>query len=146
MFDMVFVGVVARIVGFEVTSNCVRSCLLIRLFDKTLHNFPEKNNWKQFSGMFCNEVVLPNQHCTIDPCDNQDGKPCLRDRVVPCPWMNCSKRALLSRGQTDHRFKTFISCYRTPGPQKGFRRVSERVSEGVSEGFSEGFRRVLEGL
>ena len=35
----------------------------------------------------------------------------------------------------------FRSCYRTPGPQKGFRRVSEAVSEGVFEGFSKGFRR-----
>ena len=50
--------------------------------------------------------------------------------------------------------KTFISCYRNAGPQKGFRRVSEgvpeRVSEGVSERVSEvsltGFRRVLEGV
>ena len=40
------------------------------------------------------------------------------------------------------RVKTFISCYRTPGPQKGFRRG---VSEGVPKGFSKGFRRVLEG-
>ena len=37
--------------------------------------------------------------------------------------------------------KTFVSCYRTPGPQKGFRRGFEGVSEGVSEGFS----KVLEG-
>ena len=48
------------------------------------------------------------------------------------------------------RIKTFISCYRTPGPHKGFRRVSEGfsegVSEGVSEGFSKGFRRVSEGV
>ena len=40
--------------------------------------------------------------------------------------------------------ETFTSCYRTPGPQKGFGRVSERVSEGVSEGFLKGFRLVLE--
>ena len=38
--------------------------------------------------------------------------------------------------------KTFISCYRTPGPRKG----SEGVFEGVSEGFLKGFRRVLEGV
>ena len=47
------------------------------------------------------------------------------------------------------RVTTSISCYRTPGPQKGFRRVSEGVPEGVSEGVSEGFfkgsRRVSEG-
>ena len=42
--------------------------------------------------------------------------------------------------------KTFISCYRTPRPWKGFRGVSERVSEGLSEAFSKGFRRVLEGF
>ena len=30
------------------------------------------------------------------------------------------------------------SCYRIPGPQKGFRRVSEGVSEGVFEGFLKG--------
>ena len=44
------------------------------------------------------------------------------------------------------RVKTFISCYRTPGPQKGFRRGLEGVSEGVSEGFSKGSRRALEGF
>ena len=48
------------------------------------------------------------------------------------------------------KVKTFISCCRTPRPQKGFRRVSEGfekgVSEGVSEGFSKVFRRVLEGF
>ena len=43
-------------------------------------------------------------------------------------------------------FKTFISCYRTPAPQKGFRRGSEGVSEGFSEGLSKGLRRVLEGV
>ena len=43
------------------------------------------------------------------------------------------------------RVKTFIFCYRTPGPQKGFRRVSQGASEGVSEGFSKGFRRASEG-
>ena len=40
------------------------------------------------------------------------------------------------------RVKTFISCCRTPGPQKGCR----RASEGESEGFPKGFRRVLEGI
>ena len=40
---------------------------------------------------------------------------------------------------TEATLKTFISCYRTPGPQKGFRRVLEGVSEGVPEGFSKGF-------
>ena len=44
------------------------------------------------------------------------------------------------------KVKTFISCYRTPGPRKGFRRSSEGVSEGVSEGFLKGFCRVLEGV
>ena len=39
------------------------------------------------------------------------------------------------------RFKTFVSCYRTPGPQKGSRKVSEGVSEGISQGLSKGFRR-----
>ena len=29
----------------------------------------------------------------------------------------------------------FHSCYRTPGPQRGFRRVSEGVCAGVPEGF-----------
>ena len=42
--------------------------------------------------------------------------------------------------------KTFVSCYRTPGPRKGFRRVSEGVSEGVSELFLKGFRRVFDGI
>ena len=53
------------------------------------------------------------------------------------------------RFEASPRFTTFISCYRTPGPQKGFRRVSEGVFEGVSEGvfegFLKGFRRVSEG-
>ena len=39
-------------------------------------------------------------------------------------------------------FKTFISCYRTPRPRKGFR----RVPEGVLEGVSEGSLKVLEGV
>ena len=37
--------------------------------------------------------------------------------------------------------KTFIPCYRTPGPQKGFRRVSQGVSDGVSEGGFEGVKK-----
>ena len=37
------------------------------------------------------------------------------------------------------RVKTFISCYRTPGPQNGFQK-------GFLKGFLKGFRRVLEGL
>ena len=60
-----------------------------------------------------------------------------------CPLI---KRASIA----SKRVKTFISCYRFLGPQKGFRRVSEgvsgEVSEGVSGGFSKGFRRVLEGV
>ena len=40
----------------------------------------------------------------------------------------------------------FHSCYRTSGPQKGFRRVSEGVSEGVSEAFLKGSFRVSEGV
>ena len=48
------------------------------------------------------------------------------------------------------RVKTFISCYRTPRPRKGFRRVLEGVLEGVSqgvlEGVSEGSLKVLEGF
>ena len=36
------------------------------------------------------------------------------------------------------KVKTFISCYRTPGPRKGFRRVSEGVSEGSLKGFRRG--------
>ena len=36
------------------------------------------------------------------------------------------------------KLKTFISCYRTPRPQKGSWRVPEGVSERVSEGVSEG--------
>ena len=43
--------------------------------------------------------------------------------------------------------KTFISCYRTPGPQKGFRRGFRRgLWSGlwrVAEGFQKSFRRVL---
>ena len=43
------------------------------------------------------------------------------------------------------RITTFISCYRTPGPQKGFRRVSEFL-KGSLKGSLKGFRRVLEGF
>ena len=32
----------------------------------------------------------------------------------------------------------FHSCYRTPGPQKGFTRVLEEVSEGFLKGFRRG--------
>ena len=39
----------------------------------------------------------------------------------------------------------FHSCYRTPGTQKGFRRVSKQVSEGVSEGFFKGFEGFFKG-
>ena len=34
--------------------------------------------------------------------------------------------------------KTFISCYRTPGPQKGFRRVSEGFQKGSLKGSLKG--------
>ena len=67
------------------------------------------------------------------------------------PHMHCGAwvSGLRTGKNTIHQIftlKTFISCYRTPGPQKGFRRVSEGVSGGDSEGFSKGFRRVLEGV
>ena len=48
--------------------------------------------------------------------------------------------------QTSAGFKTFISCYRTPRPWKGFRRVSEGVSERSLEGSLKGFKKVLEGV
>ena len=48
-----------------------------------------------------------------------------------------SENGISNISRNSPRVKTFISCYRTPGPQKGFR----RVAEGVSEGFSKGFRR-----
>ena len=35
--------------------------------------------------------------------------------------------------------KTFILATEPPGPQKGYRRVSEGVSEGILFGFLEGF-------
>ena len=55
---------------------------------------------------------------------------------------------MLPWGTFKTSLKTFISCYRTPGPRKGFGRVSEGFQKGslkgfrkVSEGFSKGFRR-----
>ena len=59
--------------------------------------------------------------------------------------LRSSTSTLPPLARSEVMLKTFISCYRTPGPQKGFERVSEGVSEGVSEAFSKGSGRVLEG-
>ena len=42
--------------------------------------------------------------------------------------------------RTEFKFKTFIACYRTPGPPEGFWKGFGRVSERVSEGFVMGPR------
>ena len=60
----------------------------------------------------------------------------------PMALQRCNVNIFFSR----FLVKTFIYCYRTPGPQKGSRRVSGGVPEEVSEGFSKGFRRVSEGV
>ena len=50
-------------------------------------------------------------------------------------------KILLESRQSNFWIKTFISCYRTPGPRKGFRRVSEGVSEGSLKVLTAGFHR-----
>ena len=60
---------------------------------------------------------------------------------LPCVEFESICRTREETGRDTISFKTFISCYRTPGPWKGFGRVSEGVSEGVFEGVSEGFQK-----
>ena len=71
--------------------------------------------------------------------------PQIKSRLASCALDECVTATFVAIHSLS-KVKTFISCYRTPGPQKGCRRVSEGVPEGVSEGLSKGFRRVLEGV
>ena len=60
----------------------------------------------------------------------------LPEDMHPWRWPHEAEKIHLPYSNSVLKLKTFISCYRTPRPEKGFWRFSEGVFEGVSEGFS----------